>query len=189
MSRTRVLLPIKNFARAKSRLSAVLERRERIHLAQRMADHVLRTLLHSDVAAVEVLTDDNDVALAARTLGATVRRDPPGMKDFGDIVRTAVDAQPREAPLLILMADLPRLTVADVHALVHAASDAVVLAPDLAGKGTNGLWLPYRNAIPTHFGHSDSADRHRAAAAAAKIPLIEVRRMGLAFDLDGPDDL
>ena len=57
-----------------------------------------------------------------------------------------------------------------------------------AGIGTNGLALRPPDAIAFRFGIGSFA-AHQAEAVAAGVPLIEVHRRGLAFDLDTPADL
>ena len=64
----------------------------------------------------------------------------------------------------------------------------VAIAPDRAGTGTNGLALRPPDAIAFRFRGSSFA-AHRAAAEAAEVPMVEVHRPGLAFDLDTPEDL
>ena len=64
----------------------------------------------------------------------------------------------------------------------------VAIAPDRAGHGTNGLALRPLDAIAFRFGVESHA-AHLAEAEAAGVPLVEVHRPGLAFDLDTPADL
>ena len=69
-----------------------------------------------------------------------------------------------------------------------SASGGVAIAPDRAGTGTNGLALRPPDAIPMRFGVGSLA-AHVAEAEAAAVPIAEVHRPGLAFDLDTPADL
>ena len=64
----------------------------------------------------------------------------------------------------------------------------MAIAPDRAGTGTNGLALRPPDAIALRFGVG-SFEAHRAEAEGAGVPLAEVHRPGLAFDLDTPADL
>jgi 2-phospho-L-lactate guanylyltransferase len=77
-----------------------------------------------------------------------------------------------------------------VAALLDAlpAAGGVAIAPDRAGRGTNGLALRPPDAIGFRFGAGSFA-AHRADAEAAGVPLVEVHRPGLEFDLDTPADL
>ena len=90
---------------------------------------------------VVVVTDGDDVAAVARARGLRCVRDggePP--------LRVAVDLGLSHAraddAALVLMSDLPWLTVADVDALLAGADrTAVVVGPDAHGLGTNALAL------------------------------------------------
>ena len=92
--------------------------------------------------------------------------------------------------LVVLHGDLPNLAADDVTALLAAVPQpsGVAIAPDRAEGGTNGLALRPPDAIGFWFGVG-SFEAHRAAAAAAGVPIVEVHRPGLAFDLDTPADL
>ncbi len=71
--------------------------------------------------------------------------------------------------LAVIHGDLPELTAADVTALLDAVDGpaaggpAVAIAPDAAGRGTNGLALSPPDVIAFHFG-PDSLAAHREAA-------------------------
>jgi 2-phospho-L-lactate guanylyltransferase len=96
----------------------------------------------------------------------------------------------RIATLLILHGDLPNLGADDVAALLDALPDTggVAIAPDRAGTGTNGLALRPPDAIGFRFGAGSFA-AHALEAQGAGVPLADVHRPGLAFDLDTPADL
>jgi len=77
-----------------------------------------------------------------------------------------------------------------VAALTDAlpAARGAAIAPDRAGTGTNGLALRPPDVIALRFG-AGSLAAHLAEAEAAGVPISEVHRPGLAFDLDTPADL
>jgi 2-phospho-L-lactate guanylyltransferase len=98
--------------------------------------------------------------------------------------------------VLILPADLPRITPDDITQLVRIAETqatvdplrpCMVIAPSQDG-GTNALLLRPPTAIDFAFG-PDSFQRHRAQAAAVGASCHVVHAPGLAFDLDRPRDL
>lgn len=98
-----------------------------------------------------------------------------------DRVRAARGA----ASLLVIHADLPRLSGEDVRALLAAAEmHGAAIAPDRAGVGTNAIALARGVPLPFAFG-ADSFARHEAALPGA----AAVRRDGLARDVDTPEDL
>jgi 2-phospho-L-lactate guanylyltransferase len=92
--------------------------------------------------------------------------------------------------LVVLHGDLPNLATDDVAALLDAVPPraGVAIAPDRGGSGTNGLAMRPPDAIAFRFGIGSFA-AHCAEAQAADVPLFEVHRAGLAFDLDTPADL
>ena len=64
----------------------------------------------------------------------------------------------------------------------------MAIAPDRLGTGTNGLAVRPLGIIGFQFG-SGSFAAHLAEAEAAGVQPAVVRRPGLAFDLDTPEDL
>jgi 2-phospho-L-lactate guanylyltransferase len=95
------------------------------------------------------------------------------------------------ARLLLLPADLPTVTPADVGAILAAGdaagSPSVVIVPDRHRRGTNALLLDPPDAIDPAFG-GDSRAGHTWLAESADIPLVELAG-ALELDLDTPDDL
>ena len=89
----------------------------------------------------------------------------------------------------IVFADLPLISAEDVTLLL-AATDAadVAIAPDHTGTGTNALTLALPGAFRLQFGPGSFA-RHLQQATQAGSRVQVVRRAGLAFDIDEPDDL
>jgi 2-phospho-L-lactate guanylyltransferase len=187
------LVPAKSFFRAKSRLDGVLGERERVSLACDMLARVIfQLLLSPEIAGVLVVTDGPEVAEFARATGALAISDaakPP----LGAIVDAALAELSEEydaGAALVLMADLPLLTAADVRSLVEQMAEAdVVVAPDLRGEGTNALGLTPPGRLRTCFGTRDSFERHLRTAEAAGLRVGVHRSEGVAFDVDEPADL
>jgi len=187
------IIPVKRFARGKSRLASLLDDCERAELARTLFCHVLSVALESGVLdEVLVVTDGADVEALATAHGARVLRDPPashlGDVRLGHVVDAAIDHVARSADaVLILMGDLPQLEVSDVRATLTLLEGAdLVLAPDLRGEGTNALAMRTsmrtRTPTPTAFGHADSFVRHRLLHARSRIAVV--RSVGLGFDVD-----
>jgi 2-phospho-L-lactate guanylyltransferase len=186
------LVPAKGFERGKSRLTATLDDAARAAFARSLFDHVLATLTASGVVdGVLVATDSSVVAAAARAHGAAVHPDASGAGTLAAVVDDGLAALAARGvgTALVLMADLPRLSAADVRALVAAAAahDVVIVRAD-DGCHTNALALTPPGALPTAFGRADSFDAHVAAARAAGLRLAVVENPRIAFDVDGPGD-
>ncbi len=189
------VVPVNDFAQAKSRLAAALDADGRAKLARALCQHVLRVLCASPaVDGVLVLTPSNEVARLARARGAQVAMDPEGAErtPLGALVDGALARLAKSGvdSAIVLMSDLPRLQPADVSALASWLDHAdVVVAPDRHEQGTNALALRLAGRTPTCFGNSDSFPRHVAAAAAAGKVLEVCRSTSLGLDVDLPDDL
>jgi len=186
---TRVIVPHRGLDASKSRLSPVLSPDERGDLAAHLLRRVLR-IARQAVPDVVVISPSADLGELIEASGARllVQRGM-GLNAGLDQARDVAVAEGMET-LLVLHGDLPELDVPDVQALIAAVPDegGVAIAPDRGGSGTNGLALRPPAAIPFRFG-IDSFSAHQEAARSAGVPLAIVRRPGLAFDLDTPDDL
>jgi 2-phospho-L-lactate guanylyltransferase len=191
---TWALVPVKSFARGKSRLAPALSDGARAAFARRLFDHVVTTLAASrTLAGILVATDDEAVADAARAHGAQARLDPPAPSPLrlSDVIDAGLaDLAARGAgAALVLMADLPRLTVADVDALVtRLATYHVVAVRADDGCHTNALGLAPPSVLPTAFGRPDSFDAHVTTAAAAGLRVAVLDNARIAFDVDAPAD-
>lgn len=92
--------------------------------------------------------------------------------------------------LLLLPADLPLLTRADLEKLLEAGRRAgVAIAPDRNGSGTNGLYLSLERGARMRFAFGPgSRERHEVAARACGILAQTVASRGLQADIDTPAD-
>ena len=90
---------------------------------------------------------------------------------------------------MVLPGDLPFVSKGDIAALVSALPPApgVVVAPDASEQATNALVLSPPDPDFFRFGPSSFA-AHLEAARERGAPAVIVRRPGLAFDLDTPED-
>jgi 2-phospho-L-lactate guanylyltransferase len=189
--RVAALVPFKRFTRAKSRLRGRYRDQDVEALGRAMLADVLAALLAAKgIERVTVLTEDAEVAAAARQAGAQVRlREPdPGLNQ-------AIEAAAKEHSgegfdsVLVALGDLPLLQPADVErALELGRAHPVVLVPSLDG-GTALLLRRPPHVIPARFG-AGSAAAHEAEARArgiAPVRAATAREIG-AIDLDTPED-
>lgn len=185
------VVPVKSLAAGKSRLAAALGRGPAEALALAMLADVLaalRAVPALDVVAV--VTPDRDVAEAAARAGARpLLGADPGLD--AALARAARALAPACADgLLVVLGDVAGARAADLARLVEALAGPpprAALAPSADG-GTAALARRPPDAFPTRFGR-DSARRHREAAAAAGVPLVELALPSLALDLDDEADL
>ena len=185
----RIIVPHRGLAAAKTRLAPVLDDGEREALARRLLERVLR-VSHEACRDVVVITPSAALGPQVEAAGArlVVQR---GMGLNAGLEQARLEALADEiTTLVVLHGDLPNLGADDVAALLDGIPEpsGVAIAPDRAGSGTNGLALRPPDVISFRFGLNSLAG-HAAEAKAAGVPLVEVVRPGLAFDLDTPADL
>jgi 2-phospho-L-lactate guanylyltransferase len=186
------VLPVKSFGRAKSRLQSVLSAPVRAAFARGLFEHVLGVLQQTPgLGGVLVLTDDDDVAALAERHGAPVLRDQPGERLAAIIDRGLVHVgQAGAAGALVCMADLPRLSSADLAEVIASLRQhPVVIAPDARRQGTNLLALAPPTRFATCFGHEDSFPQHLGRAQTQGSAVHVLQTPGLCFDVDEPADL
>jgi len=191
---TCVLVPMKDFARAKSRLRGHLEDAARAELARNMFERVLAAACGCElVQSTYVITDGLDVARRARARGAQVLTDPtPALPGLGALLDWGLAQLRARGALraLVLMGDLPGLEPSDVRSLCALLDRYhVVAVPDGRGRSTNalGVRLPYQAA--TAFGDPDSYTEHLRRSRALGLAVCEHASPGLAHDVDLVADL
>lgn len=187
---TVAVVPIKALEDAKSRLAERLTPPERRCLVLNLLRHVL-TVLHesSVIREIIVVTPDRDVLREIELLDAN------GILQTGVGLNAAIrlgceQALRRETTaMLVLLPDLPLLTVTDIDALVRASGEGtVVLAPDRHNSGTNAMVLRPSGAIDPAFG-VNSLSAHRSRVHEQGLSLREHQSIGTGFDLDTGTDL
>lgn len=185
-----LIIPVKPFGEGKSRLAASLSPAQRAALSERLLGGVLR-LAHETgrFAARLVISRDPAVAAAATAAGAVaLGEERSGLNAALSQARSAAVAAGAGA-ILVLPADLPQVTAADLQRLVDACQGeaGVVIAPSRDG-GTNALLLWPPDVLDFDFG-PDSFRRHCDQAGRKGLIVCVVDSPTLAFDLDRPQDL
>ncbi len=181
---TIAVLPVKSFARAKTR--TVLDEEARVELAERMATGVLQTL--TEVRSLErVLVVTREPRIAALAEHVVPDPEEAGHSEAALLgVEAAVAAGARR--VLLVPGDCPLIDADEVDALLDFADAGVTIVPDRHGTGTNALVLDPPRVMAPSFGPGSFA-RHAALARAAGAT-VRVRHVPtLAFDVDTPDDV
>lgn len=187
-----VIIPVKPFVRAKSRLSQVLTPEERSQMAEGLLRHVLGVVRDvPQVAGTLVISRDSKAHAVARELGAyTVMESGTPELNNALMRATQVVRSWKGGAVLILPADLPLIEPSDVAALVQMGKgfNTVVVATDEQGDGTNAMLVRPPGLMRYSYGPG-SFQRHIAEAEAqgATIQVYESPR--LALDIDLPEDL
>lgn len=181
-----VIVPLRAPGVGKTRLAPMLDPDQRAALAGAMVSDVVTALRAASLDRILLAAGGEAAVSAGESLGVEVRPDPPGSGTLDAVLASATEALAANADVLVVPADLPRLTAADVRAVV--SSDAqVVLAPTTTG-GTGALLRRSSARIATAYGQG-SAARHRELARVAGATLGEVRRNGFLHDVDTWEDL
>jgi 2-phospho-L-lactate guanylyltransferase len=186
------VVPVKEIARSKQRLSGALFQDERERLVRAMLRDVLGALRGSSgLADVLVITRDAEVGALAKECGAQVLAERGGDDLNAALRQAAAHLVEVGAPgLLVVPADVPAVTAAELSALAeeHGAGRAITLVADRRGIGTNALAASPPDVCPFLFGE-ESFERHVQAARSAGIEPKVMDARGLRYDVDVENDL
>jgi len=191
-ARAIALVPLRG--EGKSRLDAVVGPEDRGALVAAMLDDVLAALSAGGAAEVLILAGDERAARMALARGLPTLSDPAGAArsaTLGDArLRAAVDAAlatvPTDRVRLVVAADLPRLSAAEVAAVLGESADVVVVPT--AGGGTGLLRLAPGVLLGAEYG-AGSAGAHLRAAEAIGCATKVVELPGARHDVDAAEDL
>lgn len=187
-TRWTVVLPVKRRTDSKTRLGGA----DRADLALAFATDTMAAVsaCHA-VGRLVVVTDDADVAQAARGVGASVvdERHEPGVRGFGRLnaaIRQGVrDAGLHDVPVAALTADLPALRPAELASALDAAgAHPRAFVADHSGTGTSMVTSRRGDLLDPHFGEESAAAHARSGAQA-----LDLDAPGLRLDVDTPRDL
>jgi 2-phospho-L-lactate guanylyltransferase len=168
------LVPVKALPRGKSRLAGVLDEDARGDLVLFLLRRVVTACLEAGLE-VCVVSPDAEVHAAARALGADALDD--GGLDLSGSVELALQRHAGAPGIVVLAADLPHVTAADVRELIaHAQPLALVAAAD---GTTNAIAASPPTAFRPSYGPG-SAARH----GGTRLHLVGIER-----DVDTPGDL
>jgi 2-phospho-L-lactate guanylyltransferase len=195
------VVPVKPFARAKSRLAALGDEARR-DLGAAFAHDTIAALQDSHrIGLVLVVTDETALSRALAGTGVAAVPEGHGHDLNATLVQGAAEAVRRRPDLrpLAVCADLPALTGEAVDAFldalpplsgpvagpVSASEDQNWFVPDLAGTGTTTYVASDLRHFAPRFG-PDSAHAHRAGGA---VEATDAAPEVLRRDVDTPEDL
>jgi 2-phospho-L-lactate guanylyltransferase len=185
-----LVIPVKPFGEAKTRLAGALSSQERADLMRELLTGVLAQVRESGLlAGTVVISRDEAVLDLARDLGARALHETgAGLNAALDEARDMIMARGADG-MLVLPADLPLLTVDDILQLYDLALSnvEVAIAPSHDG-GTNALLLCPPDAMGFAFG-PDSFRRHVQQALSTGHRYAIYRSETLGQDVDMPGDL
>lgn len=181
------IIPIKAAEDGKSRLARVLDAGERETLVRAMLAHVVDAASQSSTISRVCLAGPSrhglpdDVAL---------------LSDPGEGLNPALQSALAQIAgedldrVMVVAADLPTVTPQELNLLAVAPADAVAIAPDRHGTGTNAISLPLPAAREFCFGFGpDSYAHHKIETQRLGLKLETILSCGLEKDIDEPADL
>lgn len=213
----RTIIPVKSLAESKGRLAHLLAPEERALLTRNLLNHALAVSgATSGITQTMVVSADPQVLRIARQSGATaVVEEAPYSLNSAVAFAARLAAQAGAQAILILPADLPFLSVADLELMVAAGREEgeerpagitrvqeleasllpsaapdrplVAICPDRRGEGTNALLCRPYEEFTFHYGPY-SLQRHIQEALRRDYRLSLVHAPGLQFDLDVEPD-
>ncbi len=189
--KTLIVIPVKDFGAAKSRLRPVLDDSDRSQLARRLCERTLTFFQHHfPEYPLLVVTASAAIGDLARGHGASVLRElrPAGLSGAAALAahwskRHGFDSQ------LLVPADIARLDATEFASLLGQprAVPSVLVCP-ASDAGTNALLTTPPDIVPFCFGEG-SSEAHRQAALKRSVPCQLLHFEHMRFDLDTPDDL
>lgn len=185
-----ILVPVKNLALAKQRLAPLLTAAERQALATAMLEDVLTALAASWAQPrVAIVTGDEDAIGLAKQFSFEVIEDS---ENFGEseaiATATRVSEERGEREVLVLPADIPLVTPAEIQQIFFVAPPrGSVIVPCWEERGSNAVLRRPASLFPLKFGNDSFKPHLRAAEVAG--PCVVLRLPGIGLDADRPGDL
>jgi 2-phospho-L-lactate guanylyltransferase len=185
-----LVVPIKAFTSAKTRLSARYDADQRACLAQASAQRVLRAVADCQAIGHRIaVVESSDAARMALRHGFEVlqRTDIYGQSAaVGAGFHRAIE---RGATcVLTVSADVPLVRPEDIEAMLKPKPPVLVMVSDREGLGTNALRLDPAIDMRLHFGPG-SLELHRREAAELKLPVKVIDNPRVRIDIDEPADI
>ncbi|WP_417669165.1 2-phospho-L-lactate guanylyltransferase [Roseibium sp.] len=188
---TWVLIPVKDFKQAKTRLASLLSAKQREQLAKAMLQDTLSAASSAiGIDRIAIISNSSEAGKIADAFGVLYIEDRS--KDLNGALQ-AGRAQLTEygaTSVLVLPADIPAVRSEDITTILTTSqtSASIVIVPAHDQDGTNALLLQSRHPLPYLFGPG-SFDRHLAQASALGHPPQILAQSRIAADFDRPSDL
>lgn len=191
-----IVVPVKRFSLAKSRLAEVLSPVQRSSLARAMLEDLLSELNRLEgIDGVLVVSNEASMSELKQDYGFDFLIEHADCIDLNDALNRAMIhlASRRCKRAMILHGDLPLIEHTQLQMLVNhqakmAVAGGVVLVPDRILEGTNCMILNLPLPMRLQYGKG-SFLRHYQEAVRQGLTVTVKRIDSLALDVDHPDDL
>lgn len=187
-----VLIPIKDPARAKTRLAGLLSPDERRGLAWAMFEDVSEAVTRATKPdCISLVSSFGPAIEHARRLGWDVIVEESQVSESASIDRASVILGRRGFDAVLrLPADVPLVRPSDVDELLSAGlvAPAALIVPSREGTGTNAIMRTPPAIFPSRFGPNSLA-LHLEEASRAGAACQIVHNPAIALDIDEPPDV
>lgn len=185
-----MVVPIKAFTGAKTRLSDRLDPDQRACLAQAAADRVLRAVADCPLVELRLAVVDTDLAarMALHRNFEVLQR--PDLLGQSAAVSAGFSAAIKRGAtnILTVSADVPLVRPKDIDEMLRPRPPVLVMVSDREGLGTNAMRLDPAVDLRLHFG-PDSLAMHKREAATLRLPVKVIDNRRVRLDIDTPDDI
>jgi 2-phospho-L-lactate guanylyltransferase len=188
------IVPVREFADTKIRLSSNLSREDRASLSKALLKRVVVANQKSKVNEILVVTPTPDeVTVFLRDFGkirAISESIPHGgvnsaMNDGIEEIRKLSG----ESKILLMPSDLPFLSSKVINRGIRLLDEYdLIINPSEKRDGTNLLAFRLSKMIPFHYD-DDSFSKHKKEAEERKLKFLITEWREFSFDVDDPDDL
>jgi 2-phospho-L-lactate guanylyltransferase len=187
-----LLIPIKDPANAKSRLSGLLSADERQRLAWAMFEDVIQAVVDARKPDRVVLVSSFTPAIErARSLSWEVLIEESQASESGSVDWASRILSERGSDTVMrLPADLPLVRASDIDEMLSIELDSpgALLVPSREGTGTNAIIRTPPTLFPSRFGPNSLA-LHKEEASRVGIECRVVNNERIALDIDEPADV
>lgn len=187
-----VLIPVKELAHAKQRLTENVSAEARVALADALWQDFFEVIAATaSIERVFVITLEPRVLERARSLGWETITESHQISESESVDFASRWCEERGiASLLRLPVDLPLIEPRDIELILELsdAAPSAVIVPSRDGQGTNALLRTPPTIFPSRFGPG-SFEKHLAEAAAVKARVTVARNRHIEVDIDDAADL
>jgi 2-phospho-L-lactate guanylyltransferase len=192
VSGTWAVVPVKELAGAKQRLSSCLNPEERRALATVMLEDVLAAVSGvRELAGILIVTVDPVATSLAGRYGARIVAEGARDGHTGAVTAAArLLAREGRTGMMTMPGDIPRLSSSEIAATLaaHRPAPAFTIVPAHDDLGSNTIVCSPPDAVPLRFGE-DSFYPHLDASRKRGIDPLVLRQPGIGMDIDNPVDL
>ena len=183
------IIPINEFSRSFTRLSSVLDLKQRMELAKNLSSRLIQILLTVDeVEKIVLFTCEKNWPGELQHSKLVLRKDEdkkPLKQKIDSVADWAYGLGAKK--MMYLSIDLPIVEKKDITQIIDSHKHGLTLVQAKKDGGTNALITDLPRKINFQFG-ADSFRKHLEAAKLEKLKTNIQSAEGLSFDLDDHDD-